>query len=178
MKKFILAVATGVCAFSAHAEDPKAIDFNVQLQGDVPSQAVFEVAPVGWTTDAESQFAIPAGWTGSEVYKELPFRVKSSYGAVRVTLSMAGSTVGGDWYLKADDGVSKLSLKRQVMVSGKDAWTWADKEKIEVASKEIAKNGGDVKLRFGVYSKEKNPVRSGVSYRGEVSAVFETDFAE
>ena len=179
MKKLILAIAASACAMSAYAANPEPIDLKVQLAGEVPPQGVFEVTPVGWTSGEEAKIDIPQEWDGTVRYREFPFQAKSSYGAIHITLSATSGgesmTTGGDWRFPGEDGTSKIGVKRRVVIAGGTDWAWLSKDKTEVASKEIAANGGQIKLGLGFYFDGTIPVKRGVAYTGIVSVVFETD---
>jgi len=179
VKKLILAIAASACAMSAYAANPEPIDLKVQLAGEVPPQGVFEVTPVGWASGEEAKFDIPEDWDGGVRYRAFPFQVKSNYGAIHMKLS---ATSGGtsmtstdSWRFLGEDGTSKLGVKRQVIIAGKTAWEWVDQAKMEVASKELAAKGSEVKLQLGFYFDNTIPVKKGISYTGIASVVFETD---
>ncbi|MDF3079898.1 hypothetical protein [Burkholderia sola] len=178
MKKLILAIAASACAMSAYAANPDPIDLKVQLAGKVPPQDVFKVTPVGWASGDEAKFDIPEGWNGEARLKEFPFQVKSSYGAIHMKLSLNSggeSTTTGHWSLLSDDGTSKISVKRQIAIPGTTGWLWVNEEKMEVASKEFAAKGAEIKLILSVYSNDAGLVKSGIAHTGDASVVFETD---
>ncbi|MCA8085846.1 MULTISPECIES: hypothetical protein [Burkholderia cepacia complex] len=178
MKKLILAIAASACAMTAYAANPEPINFNVQLAGEVPPQDVFEVTPVGWASGDEAKFDIPEGWNGEVRLKEFPFQVKSSHGAIHMKLSLISggvATTTGSWSLLGDDGISKISVKRQMAIPGTTGWLWVNKEKMEVASKEFAAKGTEIKLILSVYFDDGALVKSGIAHTGVASAVFETD---
>ncbi|KWU25566.1 hypothetical protein GJG85_34775 [Burkholderia sp. MS389] len=178
MKKLILAIAASACAMSAYAANPEPIDLKVQLAGEVPPQGVFEVTPVGWASGEEAKIDIPQEWGGTVRYREFPFQVKSSYGAIHMTLSATSggeSMAAGSWRFQGEDGISKIGVKRRLVAAGGTSEKWVDQAKMEVASKEIAANGGEMKLRLGVYFDDTIPVKRGIAYTGLVSVVFETD---
>ncbi len=166
---------------SAYAGKPQPIDLNVQLAGKVPTQDVFKVTPVGWENSREVKFKPDHGWNGSWVAEVLGFKVKSSYGAIhmKLTLSSGGeSMTKGNWYLLGEDGISKLGVQRDVIPVGGKIVDPINEEKIEVASKDVAATGGNMQLNLGVYFDKDIPMKRGMTYAGVVSVVFETTLDE
>ncbi|MCA8480152.1 hypothetical protein LGN35_19615 [Burkholderia multivorans] len=167
MKKFILAAALGMVAISVHAADPAPKDFNVKLAGEVPSQDVFEVSPVGWESGQEIQAKIPDGWTGNWVgdAAELHWNAKSSYGAIRMSVAVDRD----EWVLRGKNGES-LKLGYRVHRAGVPGWQYLGSDGV-IASKERAAAGDWVGIKATLGS--DNPPKPGV-YTGGLSVVFET----
>ncbi|KAB0643437.1 hypothetical protein [Burkholderia latens] len=181
MKKLALAVAASACALSAYAGNPKPIDLNVRLAGQVPPQGVFEVTAQGWESGYEAKFNIGDGWSGSEKMEHMPVKVKSSYGAVhlKLTLTSGGeSMTTGNWYLAGEDRISKIGVRRRVLTAEMNFLESIEEEKVEVASKDVAAKGGEIQLILGIYFNKDIPVKRGMTYKGVVSAVFETALDE
>ena len=178
MKKFILAIATGVCAISAHAEDPKPIDFNVQLKGEVPAQGVFEVKSKGWNSGEEIKLTPPDGWNGSDnVMGSVAWDVKSSYGAVRVTFKPEHGVDAG--YGKMPDITDEKSPAMRYFPHFKgEKWGSDVNKAIVVAKAAEAASGKEVKadLKVGMWAGKKENIRPGHAYATTVTAVFETGF--
>ncbi|WP_155644517.1 hypothetical protein [Burkholderia anthina] len=182
MKKLALAIAASACAMSTYAGKPQPIDLNVQLAGKVPTQGVFEVTPIGWASGYEAKFDdIQAGWRGSEKTETMDLKVKSSYGAVhlKLTLTSGGeSMTAGNWYLLGEDRISKIGALRRVLTADRRFLNPTDEDKVEVASKDVAAKGGEIGLVLGIYFNKDIPVKGGMTYTGVVSAVFETALDE
>lgn len=171
MKKFILAFATGVCAISAHAEDPKSINFNVQLQGDVPSQHFFEVAP-DVSLDQALSIPVPDNWDGKEtgpVNQLVSFNVKSSYGPVRVRYSHNLATSGNHYQVHLvheEDPSSYIRIRPLAKIGSKPGannYFPGSSQEVEIAGDAAAKGttfnyaaqlftGGSDIIKPGVHS--------------------------
>lgn len=178
MKKLALAIAASACAMSAYAGKPEAVDLKVRLAGKVPPQGVFEVTPIGWASGYEAKFDnIQAGWRGTEKTETMTLKIKSSYGAIHVKLTLTSggeSMTTGNWYLLGEDRISKIGVLRRVLTPEKGFLEPIDEEKVEVASKDVAAKGGEIELVLGIYSNKDIPMKRGMTYTGVVSAVFET----
>ncbi|WP_334007948.1 hypothetical protein [Burkholderia orbicola] len=180
MKRLVVAIVASACVMSAYAADQNPIDFNVQLAGKVPLPNVFEVKSVGWENGGEARFDIPEEWDDQmQVKKELPFLVKSSYGAIHMKAWLLSgeqkANAKDDWYLQSNDGKSRVGLLRQVSIPGKQDLIWADRDKLEIASKDHAAKGAQIKLVMTALLGDSAKIKMGVPHTGTVFAVFETD---
>ncbi|MCO5413452.1 hypothetical protein [Ralstonia mojiangensis] len=179
MKKFILAVATGVCAISAHAEDPKPIDFNVQLKGEVPAQEFFEVTPIEWKSGDQVDLAIPEDWDLKKRLKtaKLEWNVRSSHGAVRLTLN----TEKRDGYYGLMPDVSDASGEPLRFYphygSGWIGGQGSDMgQAVTVTSADKAASGAVAHVHIIVEGPSKGKAIPGHAYGATATAIFETGF--
>ena len=172
MKKLVLAVAASAWAMSVYAANPDPIDFKVQIKGEVPSQDFFDVTVNSGDLD-NVVFTHSDGWTkGNSSKVELSWKVRSSYGRVR----MQAGNIGEKVYIKSASGdamqvgwnASTLDHRDRIGNWVGPYWvgTWHD-----VAGAEVAKTGGLAGLQLWV--KSDGAPRPG-EYSGTLPVVFET----
>ncbi|WP_155257286.1 MULTISPECIES: hypothetical protein [Burkholderia] len=172
MKKLILAIAASACAMSAYAANPKPIDLNVQIEGDVPSQDFFEVTVDSGDLD-NVVFTHPEGWAkGNSSKVSLSWKARSSYGRIR----MQTGNIGEAAYIKNASGDAMQigwnvsTLNDQNMVG-----PYVRGARHDVVDAEVAKTGSLVRLTL--WAAPKEAPRPG-AYSGTFSVVFETGFEE
>jgi len=179
MKKFILAVATGVCAISAHAEDPKQIDFNVQLKGEVPTQHFFEVTSIDWNSGDEIKMNIPEGWNGKpEIHgaATLKWNVRSSYGPVRMTLNVnhqSGNSKYGSMPNITDEKKNGIIYRAKI---GDEYIT--PSVPLNVATAQEASGTKEVVAKINLHTFKDVSATPGHIYASGATVVFETGFEE
>ena len=171
MKKLVLAVAASAWAMSVYAANPDPIDFKVQIKGEVPSQDFFDVTVNSGDLD-NVVFTHSDGWTkGNSSKVELSWKVRSSYGRVRMQAGNMGESV----YIKNASG--------DAMQVGWNVSTLNDASMIgpywkgtrhNVFDAEVAKAGGRTRLTLWAVAKAPRPG----AYSGTFPVVFETGFAE
>ncbi|WP_333985384.1 hypothetical protein [Burkholderia orbicola] len=172
MKKLVLAVAASAWAMSVYAANPDPINLNVQIKGEVPSQDFFEVTVNSGDLD-NVVFTHPDGWTkGSSSKVALSWKVRSSYGRVR----MQAGNLGEKAYIKNASG-DAMQVGWNVSTLNDAAMVgpyWEGMQR-DVVDAEVAKTGGGASLTLWV-SPEGAP-RPG-SYSGTFPVIFETGFEE
>ncbi|MCA7972899.1 hypothetical protein LGM42_23785 [Burkholderia sp. AU39826] len=169
MKKLMLAIAASACAVSAYAAAPNPINLNVQIKGEVPSQDFFEVTVNSGDLD-NVVFTHSEGWTkGNSSKVTLSWKVRSSYGPVRM---LAGNLGEGVYIKNASDDAMQVgwnvsTLNNANMVGPYFQGLWR-----EVVDAEVAKTGGLASLALWVIPKAPRPG----TYSGMFPVVFETGF--
>ncbi|MDF3079888.1 hypothetical protein [Burkholderia sola] len=179
MKKLVLAISAGACAMSVYAESPKPIDLNVQLAGKVPSQGAFEVASIDWKSGDEIKLTPPEGWDwkNNTAMGAVKWKVKSSYGSVRMTLR-AGHPVPNGYGIMPDITDPKgEAMSYFLRFEGLNNAPSVDIP-LEVATAEEAARGKELTGLWmaGMYGGNAKDKRPGHSYASTATAVFETNF--
>lgn len=172
MKKLVLAIAVSACAMSAYAAAPNPITLNVEIKGEVPSQDFFDVTVD--TGDLDNVvFTHSEGWAKGESSKVgLVWRVRSSYGLVRMLTGNLGA--GVDIKNASGDAMPikwNVSTLNHTNIRG----PYTKGSRHDVVDADVAKIGGLAQLQLWVAPKEAP--RPG-TYSGTFPVVFETGFEE
>ncbi|EML1601049.1 hypothetical protein RVY52_005846 [Burkholderia cenocepacia] len=172
MKKLVLAVAASAWAMSVYAANPDPINLNVQIKGEVPSQDFFDVTVNSGDLD-NVVFTHPDGWTkGNSSKVTLSWKVRSSYGPVRMLAGNKGESV----YIKNASG-DAMQVAWNASTVDNRGWigSWIGPYWVgtrhDVAGAEVAKTGGLAGLALWV--KLDGAPRPG-EYSGTLPVVFET----
>jgi len=172
VKKLVLAVAASAWAMSVYAANPDPIDFKVQIKGEVPSQDFFDVTVNSGDLD-NVVFTHSDGWTkGNSSKVELSWKVRSSYGRVR----MQAGNIGEKVYIKSASGdAMQVGWNVSTPDDGLMMGPYFVGVQHDVVDAEVAKTGGLVRL--ALWAKPNGAPRPG-EYSGTFPVVFETGFEE
>ncbi|WP_175920693.1 hypothetical protein [Burkholderia latens] len=179
MKKFIFAFATGVCAISAHAADPKPIDFNVQVKGEVPPQEFFEVTPIEWKSGDQVNLTIPEDWNlkGRLKTAKLEWNVRSSHGAVRMTLKTEQQDGSYGLMPNVSDAKGEPLRFYPHYGSGSTSGQGSDMgQAVTVTSASAAASGAVAHVHIMLEGPAKGAAIPGHAYAATATAIFETGF--
>ncbi|WP_334042233.1 hypothetical protein [Burkholderia ambifaria] len=171
MKKLSLAIAASVCAMSAYAAAPNPITLNVEIKGEVPPQDFFDVTVNSGDLD-NVVFTHSEGWAKGDSSKvTLAWKVRSSYGPVR----MLPGNMGEHVYIKNASGDAMqvawhVSMLNNVGMEG----PYFRGRRHHVLDAEVAKTGGLARLALWAIPKAPRPG----TYSGTLPVVFETGFED
>ncbi|MGU3779423.1 hypothetical protein [Burkholderia metallica] len=171
MKKLILAIAASACAMSAYAGNPGPINLNVEIKGEVPSQDFFEVTVNSGDLD-NVVFTHSEGWAKGDSSKvTLSWKVRSSYGAVRMLAGNMGESV----YIKNASGdAMQVGWNVSTLNDANIVGPYFKGTRHDVFDAEVAKAGGQTRLQLWAVAKAPRPG----AYSGTFPVVFETGFEE
>ncbi|MCA8273587.1 hypothetical protein LGN17_13860 [Burkholderia sp. AU30280] len=171
MKKLILPIAASAYAVAVYAGNPGPINLNVEIKGEVPSQDFFEVTVNSGDLD-NVVFTHSEGWAkGSSSKVTLGWKVRSSYGAVRM---LAGNLGEGVYIKNASGDAMQVGWNVSMLNNGGMVGPYYRGEWRNVVDAEVAKTGG--LARVSLWATPKAP-RPG-AYSGTFPVVFETGFEE
>lgn len=171
MKKLILAIAASAYAVAVYAGNPGPINLNVEIKGEVPSQDFFEVTVNSGDLD-NVVFTHSEGWAkGNSSKVILSWKVRSSYGPVR----MLAGNMGEHVYIKNASG-DAIQVGRNVSTLNNATMVgpYFQGARHDVVDAEVAKKGGLARLELWAIAKAPRPG----AYSGTLPVVFETGFEE
>ncbi|EML1602398.1 hypothetical protein RVY52_007231 [Burkholderia cenocepacia] len=157
---------------SVYAANPDPINLNVQIKGEVPSQDFFDVTVNSGDLD-NVVFTHSEGWAKGDSSKvTLSWKVRSSYGLVRMQVGNMGENV----YIKNASG-DAMQVRWNASTLNNASWIgpYLVGTRHDVVDAEVAKTGGLARLALWV--KLDGAPRPG-EYSGTLPVVFETGFEE